>query len=535
MPRIDPEHAPGAVSIVTPDILELVRRYHDESQPGAPDSQADPDSDAAAVSDAESDPIAAAELRARAKAALAGIQTRAGDAAAGVSPDMGAAAVATPDAGSRAPQPRGQSFGQRLATAFLDVERRRLGLPSRAEIAADREQRATEHAKAMSELEANAMRRRSLELILGRQIMADRQKRLDAQRAADEANLASEQGVYSEADPGYQQPTDEPGGGPPSDADVASRLVAGGASEPAAQALVRHANLAPETRAGRAPVARLAAVEDESGAFLPERRVPLTTVEMAAKAKRDAELEKFRSGLAGKVVAAGSTVLGPDARPFYTAPKPAEKPAAETPVWVTDTRSGDRVRLTPTELDAAPRGRYTDVRPAPPRTPISAANRAAAAKEALRVLGTDKDKGGDTIWALVPGLTMPGPAAVAGPVGKVAGWSAGVSNVLGLAPDVDVYQSQVEGFMPLFARAVGHTGVLTEKDVARTERLFPRVGDTRQVAERKLRRIEAIIGGKEAVPAGLFEPQPGVWPPEGAAGSADLSPDEESLLSEFGY
>jgi hypothetical protein len=426
-------------------------------------------------------------------------------------------------------------FWQQLSTAYFDRERARLGLPSRAEVAADRLKAEESRAKAASDLETAALRRRQIEAILGESMRKRAQERLDAQRAADEANLATEQGAYSESDPAYQAPVEAPGGGPPSDADVAARLERAGATPAAARALVSHANVSPEARAGRTPVARLAEQEDESGAFLPERRVPLSTREMAAQAKREAELEKFRSTLAGKTVAPGSTVLGPGGAPFYTAPKPVEKPAAETPVWVTDTRSGNRVRVTPTELDAAPRGRFTDVRPAPPRTPISAANRAAAAEEAMRVLGTDKDKGGDTIWALLPGLTMPGPAAIAGPVGKVAGWSAGVSNALGLAPDVDVYQSQVEGFMPLFARAVGHTGVLTEKDVARTERLFPRVGDTRQVAERKLRRIEAIIGGKEAVPAGLFDPQPGVWPPEGAAGTPDLSPDEESLLSGFGY
>jgi hypothetical protein len=222
-----------------------------------------------------------------------------------------------------------QSFGERLRTAILDRERGRLGLPSRDEAATTRAKRAEDAAKSVSDLETAARRRRQIEALLGESMRKRTQSRLDAQRAADEANLATEQGAHSEADPAYQQPIEA--GGPPSDEDVAARLASGGASQPAARALTEFSNMAPEARAGRTPVARLAAREDESGAFLPERRVPLTTQEFMAEAERKAKLEKFRATLAGKTVAPGSTVLGPEGKPFYTAPERATGMGAGMP------------------------------------------------------------------------------------------------------------------------------------------------------------------------------------------------------------
>ena len=58
---------------------------------------------------------------------------------------------------------------------------------------------------------------------------------------------------------------------------------------------------------------------------------------------------------------------------------------------------------------------------------------------------------------------------------------------------VAVYKSTREGFVAKFARALGPTGVLTEIDVARTEQLFPEVGDSLSVARAKLRNVRSLI------------------------------------------
>lgn len=58
--------------------------------------------------------------------------------------------------------------------------------------------RADEHAaaaRAKADLEAAATRRRAIELALGKQLRRQAQARMDPQRAAGEANLATEQGT----------------------------------------------------------------------------------------------------------------------------------------------------------------------------------------------------------------------------------------------------------------------------------------------------------------------------------------------------
>lgn len=67
-------------------------------------------------------------------------------------------------------------------------------------------------------------------------------------------------------------------------------------------------------------------------------------------------------------------------------------------------------------------------------------------------------------------------------------------------PDVAEYVSLVEGFTPLIARAAGHTGVLTEQDVERTVQLLPKPGDSADLAARKLRNLNSLLGGSGATP-----------------------------------
>jgi hypothetical protein len=73
--------------------------------------------------------------------------------------------------------------------------------------------------------------------------------------------------------------------------------------------------------------------------------------------------------------------------------------------------------------------------------------------------------------------------------------------------DVALYMSTVAGFTPLLARAVGHTGVLTEQDVQRTMLLLPRPGNSKEISDAKialLRRImdlaPDVYGGEKGSP-----------------------------------
>lgn len=61
--------------------------------------------------------------------------------------------------------------------------------------------------------------------------------------------------------------------------------------------------------------------------------------------------------------------------------------------------------------------------------------------------------------------------------------------------DVSEYNALVEGMIPMVARAVGHTGVLTQQDVDSVRALFPRVGDNKVLANNKLARVKSLIGG----------------------------------------
>jgi hypothetical protein len=74
-------------------------------------------------------------------------------------------------------------------------------------------------------------------------------------------------------------------------------------------------------------------------------------------------------------------------------------------------------------------------------------------------------------------------------------------------PSVDLYRTGVRGFVPLFARSVGHVGVLTELDVQRTEDLFPRTGDAADVTAEKLARLNRIMTGQEPAPFEFEHPE----------------------------
>lgn len=85
--------------------------------------------------------------------------------------------------------------------------------------------------------------------------------------------------------------------------------------------------------------------------------------------------------------------------------------------------------------------------------------------------------------------------------GLIAKMSGGVEKVKAQAnynDDVAEYTALIEGFTPLVARALGHTGVLTQQDVDSVKALFPKPGDSKSLRDRKTARIKSIIGDLEA-------------------------------------
>jgi hypothetical protein len=117
---------------------------------------------------------------------------------------------------------------------------------------------------------------------------------------------------------------------------------------------------------------------------------------------------------------------------------------------------------------------------------------------------------------------------------------------LGMDPAADLYHTGIRGFVPLFARSVGHVGMLTEQDVQRTELLFPRLGESADVTREKLARLNRIMTGQEPVPFQWSQPaldangitQDSITPEDPTAPPAQptgLSSSDEALLKKHGY
>jgi hypothetical protein len=59
--------------------------------------------------------------------------------------------------------------------------------------------------------------------------------------------------------------------------------------------------------------------------------------------------------------------------------------------------------------------------------------------------------------------------------------------------DVAEYNAVLTGAIPSIARKMGHTGVLTENDVASVRGMFPQSGDSKSLRDRKMARIRRIM------------------------------------------
>ena len=77
------------------------------------------------------------------------------------------------------------------------------------------------------------------------------------------------------------------------------------------------------------------------------------------------------------------------------------------------------------------------------------------------------------------------------------------------------YEALINGMIPMVARAVGHSGVLTQADVDSVRALFPQVGDNQALAKSKISRVKALLAGTSpaaapaVAPAGSTETQIG--------------------------
>lgn len=93
--------------------------------------------------------------------------------------------------------------------------------------------------------------------------------------------------------------------------------------------------------------------------------------------------------------------------------------------------------------------------------------------------------------------------------GLIAKMSGGVEKIKAQAnynDDVAEYQALVSGFTPMIARALGHTGVLTQQDVDSVKALFPLPGDSKTLRDRKINRMMSIIGELEGTEGIVKDP-----------------------------
>jgi hypothetical protein len=83
---------------------------------------------------------------------------------------------------------------------------------------------------------------------------------------------------------------------------------------------------------------------------------------------------------------------------------------------------------------------------------------------------------------------------------RIKGWWRSGMAYANYDPAVAEYQALLIGFSPILARSIGHTGVLTQVDVDSTVQLFPKLGEGRDEALRKLENVMLIMSGKLPAP-----------------------------------
>ncbi len=99
-----------------------------------------------------------------------------------------------------------------------------------------------------------------------------------------------------------------------------------------------------------------------------------------------------------------------------------------------------------------------------------------------------------------------------GALARISGEAEKLKAKANLSDDVAEYEALVASFTPIWARALGHTGVLTEQDVQSAKQALPKPGDSKSMRDRKLARINKIMSAMAPAPQAGSVPSPGSTP-----------------------
>lgn len=116
-----------------------------------------------------------------------------------------------------------------------------------------------------------------------------------------------------------------------------------------------------------------------------------------------------------------------------------------------------------------------------------------------------------------------------GAMAKIVGAAERAKAQANLSDDVGEYQAMISGFTPMIARALGHSGVLTEQDVQSVRSMFPTPDDSKSMRDRKVARIEQLMGAIEGA-AGGVAPSSAPTAPQASGGMVQMvAPDGRRL------
>lgn len=159
----------------------------------------------------------------------------------------------------------------------------------------------------------------------------------------------------------------------------------------------------------------------------------------------------------------------------------------------------------PTVIDRRTGKPVEGVQPAPTAAERNVAAGATAAQQAQRLA---RQRAAPVLQDLGSRVLTANLGSRGGLGARIRGMGRSAAGSMGMDSAADLYNTGVRGFVPLFARAVGHVGVLTELDVKRTEDLFPRFGaDAEDVVREKLARLNRIMTGQEPLPFQFEHPK----------------------------
>jgi hypothetical protein len=198
---------------------------------------------------------------------------------------------------------------------------------------------------------------------------------------------------------------------------------------------------------------------------------PVTLKPVYTAPEKAPEAGSFGDYLASFAQSKGKTVaqLSPDLKRTAKAQWESAGRAPEKPVYEWATVNGENKLLTPAEIRAQGGTK--------PATGAAAENKFSTAAPVL-----------EGIKELSERINTQ-----QGLIAKMAGGAAKVAAQANYNDDVAEYEALVSGFTPLVARALGHTGVLTQQDVDSVKALFPTPGNSKTLRDRKITRVESIV------------------------------------------